>query len=289
MDQVSVPVSLHSLAPSIPSLNGTNFSDWSEQVQFHLGVLDLDLALRTDKPAALTNTSSIEEKSLYNAWERSNRLSIMFMRMTIASNIKTGLPQAETAKEYLKNIETRFKTADKSLAGTLMAELTTKKFDGMRSMHEHVLEMTNIAAKLKTLGMNVDDSFLVQFILNPLPPQYGPFQINYNAIKDKWNVDELATKLVQEEGRLKQQGEHSVHLVSQGAERKFGRKPGKGKKRGPPKVNGPANATQAHDKEQKSDLCRFCRKPGHYQRNCQKFKEWFEKKGIPYDPNFKSK
>ena len=135
--------------------------------------------------------------------------------MTIASNIKTGLPQAETAKEYLKNIETRFKTADKSLAGTLMAKLTTKKFDGMRSMHEHVFEMTNIATKLKTLGMNVDDSFLVQFILNSLPPQYGPFQINYNAIKDKWNVDELATKLVQEEERLKQQGEHSVHLVSQ--------------------------------------------------------------------------
>ena len=172
---MSVPISLHSLAPSIPSLNGTNFSYWSEQVQFHLGVLDLDLALRTDKPAALMNTSSTGEKSLYNAWERSNRLSMMFMRITIASNIKT---------------------ADKSLARTLMAKLTTKKFDVTRSMHEHVLEMTNIAAKLKTLGMNVDDSFLVQFILNSLPPQYRPFQINYNAIKDKWNVDELATKLV---------------------------------------------------------------------------------------------
>ncbi|XP_050118743.1 uncharacterized protein LOC126596264 [Malus sylvestris] len=252
--------------------------DWSEQVQFHLGVLDLDLALRTDKLVALTNTSSIEEKSLYNVWERLNRLSMMFMRMTIASNIKTGLPHAEIAKEYLKNIETRFKTANKSLAGTLMAELTTKKFDGMQSMHEHVLEMTNIASKLKTLGMNVDNSFLVQFIFNSLPPQYEPFQINYNVIKDKCNVNELATKLVQEKGRLKHQGEHFVHLVSQGVERKFGRKPGNGKKRGSPKVNGPANATQAHDKEHKSDLCRLCRKHGHYQKNCQKFKEFFEKK-----------
>lgn len=193
---VSVPVSLHSLAPSIPPLNGTNFSDWCEQVQFHLGVLDLDLALRTEKPADLTEESSEDDKYFHNAWERSDRLSMMFMRMTIASNIKTGLPQAKTAKEYLMNIENRFKTADKSLAGTLMAELTTKKFDGMRGMREHVLEMTNIAAKLKTLGMNVDESFLVQFILNSLPPQYGPFQINYNTIKDKWDVDELATKLV---------------------------------------------------------------------------------------------
>ena len=50
-----------------------------------------------------------------------------------------------------------------------MAELTTMKFDGTRRMHEHILEMSNLATKLKALGMNVDDSFLVQFILNSLP------------------------------------------------------------------------------------------------------------------------
>ncbi|CAL9026013.1 unnamed protein product, partial [Prunus brigantina] len=290
---VSVPVSLHSLAPSIPKLNGTNFSDWCEQVQFHLGVLDLDLALRTEKPAALTDNSSSEEKSFHKAWERSNRLSIMFMRMTIANNIKTTLPQAETAQEYLKNynknVENRFKTADKSLAGTLMAELTTKKFDGTRGMREHVLEMTNVAAKLKTLGMSVDESFLVQFILNSLPPQYGPFQINYNTIKDKWNVDELSNMLVQEEGRLKQQGDNSIHLVTQGAGKKYGRKPGNDKKRGPSKSSELANVTQAQRKEQKGDICHFCRKSGHYQKDCPKRKAWFEKKDIcgPFDaPSF---
>jgi len=37
-------------------------------------------------------------------------------------------------------------SADKSLVGTLMSTLTTMKFDGSRTMHEHVIEMTNIAA-----------------------------------------------------------------------------------------------------------------------------------------------
>ena len=72
-------------------------------------------------------------------------------------------------------MEKRFRSADKPLAGTLMAKLTTMKFDGTRGMHEHILEMSNLAAKLKALGMNVDESFLVQFILNSLPLQYGPF------------------------------------------------------------------------------------------------------------------
>jgi nucleosome binding factor SPN SPT16 subunit len=61
-------------------LNGINFSNWKEQVQFHLGILDLDIALHEfEKPPVPTNTSSAEEKDLYKAWEKSNKLSIMFM------------------------------------------------------------------------------------------------------------------------------------------------------------------------------------------------------------------
>eukprot|EP00268_Persea_americana_P028866 TRINITY_DN27998_c0_g1_i3.p1 TRINITY_DN27998_c0_g1~~TRINITY_DN27998_c0_g1_i3.p1 ORF type:complete len:100 (+),score=18.42 TRINITY_DN27998_c0_g1_i3:179-478(+) len=99
----------------------------------------------------------------------------MFLQITIAANIKTSLPTPENAKDYMKAIIERFKTADKFLAKKLMADLTTMKFDGTRSMHEHVIEMTNLATKLKNLGLSVDEAFLVQFILNSLPPQYGPF------------------------------------------------------------------------------------------------------------------
>lgn len=66
-----------------------------------------------------------------------------------------------------------------------MARLTTMKYDGAKGMQEHILEMTNIAAKLETQGMKVDESFIVQFILISLLPQYGPFQMHYNSIEDK--------------------------------------------------------------------------------------------------------
>ena len=64
---VSVPVSLHSHASSVPVFNGLNFPDWSEQVQFHLGVLDLDLAFQVEKFVAITYASSNEEKAHYKA------------------------------------------------------------------------------------------------------------------------------------------------------------------------------------------------------------------------------
>ena len=196
-------VSLHSYASAVTIFNGLNFSEWREQVNFHLGILDLDLALLEEKHADITDTSSEAEKSKYKAWDRSNRLCLSFMRMTIANNIKSTLPETVTALEYIKFVEEHFRSADMSLAGTLMAELMTIKYDGSRSIQQHVLDMTNIAARFKTLGMTVDDSFLVQFILNSLPQEYGPFQINYNIIKDKWDVNKLASKLTQEETRLK--------------------------------------------------------------------------------------
>ena len=155
--------------------NGLNFSNWNEQVQFHLGVLHLDLAILEEKFATITDASSNEEKAHYKAWERSNRLNLMFMRMTVADSIKIDLPKIDNAKEFMGLVGERSQTADKSLVGTLMSTLTTIKFDGSRTMHEHVIEMTNIATRLKTLGMVVNENFLVQFLLNSLLPEYGPF------------------------------------------------------------------------------------------------------------------
>ncbi|XP_050233410.1 uncharacterized protein LOC126681897 [Mercurialis annua] len=122
----SFPAHLSSSVSSVPLLTGINLSEWKEKVEFTLGVLDLDLALQIEEPAPLTETSNDEQKTLHKAWEKSNRLSLMFLRMTIASNIKTSLPKPVNAKDYLQVIEDRFKTADKSLAGKLMADLTTR-------------------------------------------------------------------------------------------------------------------------------------------------------------------
>ena len=65
--------------------------------------------------------------------------------------------------------------------------------------------------------MKVDDTLLVQFILNSLPLEYGQFQINYNTVKDKWDISELSSMISQKESRLKKQGGNSIDLMGQGA------------------------------------------------------------------------
>ncbi|KAJ0094745.1 hypothetical protein Patl1_15313 [Pistacia atlantica] len=104
--------------------------------------------------------------------------------MSLVNSIKSTLPKTDSAKEFMKFMEERSQTVDKSLAGTLMATLTTMKFDGSHGMYDHVIEMSNIATRIKSLGMNVDENFLVPFIINSLHLKYGPFQMNYNIMKD---------------------------------------------------------------------------------------------------------
>lgn len=62
----------------------------------------------------------------------SNKLSFMFIRMIVATNIMTSLPQTEIASEFLKSVEEHFKCGDKFLAGTLVTKLTTTKYDGKK-------------------------------------------------------------------------------------------------------------------------------------------------------------
>ena len=51
---------IHSYASSVPVLSRSNYLEWLEHVQFTLGVLDLDLVLLVEKPAKLTDISTVE-------------------------------------------------------------------------------------------------------------------------------------------------------------------------------------------------------------------------------------
>lgn len=44
--------------------------------------------------------------------------------------------------------------------------------------------------------------------------------MNYNTIKDKWNVHELQIMLVQEESRMKNQRNHHINTVNHQGDRK---------------------------------------------------------------------
>jgi len=99
------------------------------------------------------------------------------MKITLAENVKLYMPKTEDAKEFMKKIKeySQLDITDKSIVSDLMNEFLTKKFDWSQPIHDHVTGMADIATKLKSMGMDVGKSFMVQFIMNSLPTEFGQF------------------------------------------------------------------------------------------------------------------
>jgi hypothetical protein len=127
----------------------------------------------------------------------------MVLKSHVSKGIRGSILECTKAKAFIKAVEEQFVSSDKALASTLMKKLLSKSFDKSRSVREHIMEIRDMAAQLKSLEIDIFESFLVHFILNSLPSEYVPFTISYNTHKNKWSINELLTMCVQEEERLK--------------------------------------------------------------------------------------
>ena len=185
--------------------NGLNYDEWIEYVKYHAGITCIDTALvMENKPTKPTDSSTEVEKDLWEAWERSNQLLLSFLKLSIADNVKPSMPRTTNVREFLAEIKnfTNTDVIDKSVVATLMTDLSTKKYDISQSMHDHLTHMVNVANKLKAMNMELNETFLVQFILQSLQgDEFERFRQGYNTLKEKWNLQETKAMLLQKEAR----------------------------------------------------------------------------------------
>ena len=65
---VMQPANFSNIKCDISALKGDNYKVWNERILLHLGFMDIDYAIKKDKPT-ITDTSTITEKALYEQWE----------------------------------------------------------------------------------------------------------------------------------------------------------------------------------------------------------------------------
>ncbi|XP_047339673.1 uncharacterized protein LOC124943167 [Impatiens glandulifera] len=102
---ISVNASASSISAnvnSIPILNGNNFKYWKENILIILGCMDLDLALRIDRPTIIDEG--------------------------IPKTFRGDISEVTDAKEFIEEIEKRFAKTDKAETSTLLASLTSMKY-----------------------------------------------------------------------------------------------------------------------------------------------------------------
>lgn len=285
----------------ITKLNDTNFPQWQSEIRMILGVMDLDHALRENAPTAPVpagdNDLTLAERTKTyeyekQRWERSNRMSLMIMKNSINLGIRGAIPESNNegvefnARQYMASVEEHFKSSSKAHATTLIMRMITGKYNGTTGVREHIMMMVDIAAKLKGMEMEISDGYLVHFIMTSLPSQFDPFKINYNSLREKWSISDLIAMCVQEEERLKADKKDHVNHVSHGQKRGakskkklvFDMKP----KKAELKKSKEQAQTDEGSSKSKGPKCCFCKNFGHIQKECDGFKAWLTKRGIPF-------
>ena len=111
-----------------------------------MGWMDIDYAIRKDEPPALTNTSTAVDITLYERWERSNRLSMIFIKTKISASIRGSVDQHEKARDLLKAIDDQFVTSDKALASTLIMKFSSLRLTSVKGVREHIMQMRDTVA-----------------------------------------------------------------------------------------------------------------------------------------------
>ncbi|CAM8908584.1 unnamed protein product [Rhodiola kirilowii] len=246
MSATSVAANLN----NIPMLNGTNFEEWKDNIKIFLGSMYLDLALREPKRSHLANSRSAFDRNHLRMWEHSNRLSLMIIHRGIPEAFRGIVPdEISSAKNYLAEFEKRFVENEKAKTSQFLANLISMNYSGKGNVRDHILEIAQLASKLKTLKLELSENLLIHLVLISLPSEYSQFRISYNYQREKWTLNEIISFCVEEEEMLK-------HDKA---------------------VNYKAPVFNTHI------TCHFCEETGHVKKKCpkwDKYNAWRVKRGL---------
>nr|CAN60060.1 hypothetical protein VITISV_038796 [Vitis vinifera] len=212
----SISFAVNNNNATIEILSGSNYKRWRSDIEFVLGMMDLDMTLREDEPPNPTNESTEAMRAHYAKWEISNRLSLISIKRSIVDHLLGGIPESNNAKEFLVVVANRYQTSDNAEAGHFVDELMNMRYDDMKGVREYILKMVHLQTRLKALDIPIPDKFIVHQALNTLPFSFSQIKAAYNTLNQSWGVNDLITKCVAEEEKLKRENNESTHLVALG-------------------------------------------------------------------------
>jgi hypothetical protein len=118
-------------------------------------------------------------------------------------------------------VESQFTGSSKTYASSIIKRPMTKKYSFDSGVREHILKMSNMASKLKTMDMRVKDEFLVYLVMSSLPKEFEAFEINYNSQPENWGIEKLIAMCIQEEERIKDARGDSINHVKHNNKKNF--------------------------------------------------------------------
>lgn len=101
----------------ITELNGDSYKIQKEMVLLHLGWMDIDYAIRKNELTSITATNTPYQVDVYEKWEISNRLFVVFIKTKISAGICGSIKHHENVKYLIKAIDEHMWPFQSSICG----------------------------------------------------------------------------------------------------------------------------------------------------------------------------
>ncbi|KAJ0082989.1 hypothetical protein Patl1_11197 [Pistacia atlantica] len=147
-----------------------------------------------------------------------------------------------------------------------MSVLTEARYDSSKGVREFIMRIVDIQLKPKNHEIPINDNFAVSHTLNSLSTDFNQIKIAYIAQSQTWSINDLITKCVAKEEKLKKERFEIANLVAQSKTHSKGKwKNKKFKSHGSrnDKSFKKQDSNQSQKKANMKDKCYFCKKKGH--------------------------
>jgi len=96
-------------------------------------------------------------------------MCLMIMKCSILEVFWGFISEGQSAKKFLEEIEQYFAKNEKAKTSNLLAKLISMKYKGKGNIRDYIIEMFNLASKLKSLKLELGKDLLVHLVLISLP------------------------------------------------------------------------------------------------------------------------
>ena len=88
----------------------------------------------------------------------------MIMKYVIPETVKGSIPKEENAQKYLAQVTDHFAKNEKAEASIILGNLVSMWYKGKGNIREYIIEMSNLAAKLRSLKLELTEDILVHLV-----------------------------------------------------------------------------------------------------------------------------